>query len=59
MLTHIHDRSKKEEEIEREEKDKCSQQFEGEGTGGAKVDALQQAGLEDKVWGENSPTISV
>ena len=59
MLTHIHDRSKKEEEIKREEKDKCKQQFEGEGTGGAKVDALQQAGLEDEVWGENSPAISV
>ena len=49
MLSHI-DQSKKEEEVKQQEEDERLQ------GGGAEVDALQQAGLEDEVWGEKSPT---
>ena len=49
MLSHL-DQSKKEEEVKQQEEDERLQ------GGGAEVDALQQAGLEDEVWGENSST---
>ena len=52
MLSHINNQSKKEEEIERQEKDKCSSKQQGEGAGGTEMDSLQQAGPDDKVWGE-------
>ena len=56
MLAHIDDGSKKEEEAEQQEEGELRQQQQQGEVGRAEVDALQQAGLEDKVRGENAPT---
>ena len=56
MLAHIDDGSKKEEEAEQQEEGELRHKQQQGEAGRAEVDALQQAGLEDEVRGENSPT---